>query len=207
MKTILIFILFSASFCFAQQICSTKNDNAYVFKIIPSAKDNIYGVCIGIVGSEAVCNLPNVKNSHGINIQIIDQGLFVLLNRKAFSYSNTLADDTGYLINLPDSSSYKAWHNGLILSSFGTFTDVISGVSFSCGSSIGFLMNGVSFNLISNKYSRANGITLGMINQANHMTGLQIGLFNKTSHLKGFQFGLWNVNSKRKLPLINWSFN
>jgi hypothetical protein len=36
--------------------------------------------------------------------------------------------------------------------------------------------------------------------------GVQVGLLNICKHMKGIQIGLWNVNSKRKLPFINWSF-
>jgi len=206
MKIILIFICFVSLQVFSQPDSIIQPNNAYGFRIIPSAKENIFGVCMGLVGSETICNIPYVKKSHGINIQLFGQGFFVFLNRKAFSFKQSLDAEKGFLRGISDSSFYKAKHNGIIFSTFGTFTDVINGVSMSAGASMGFLMNGLSINLFTSKYGQVNGVILAMFNQAHDMSGLQIGLVNKTNELHGFQIGLWNVNSKRKLPLINWSF-
>ena len=43
-------------------------------------------------------------------------------------------------------------------------------------------------------------------NDSTYCRGIQIGLINTCKHLKGIQIGLWNVNSKRRLPFINWNF-
>lgn len=191
---------------FAQNQDYVKTVNSYGFRLIPSLKDNIYGICIGLVGSETICNVPKFKKSHGLNVQLIGQGLFVILNRKAFSFSKTLDEGKGTLINTSDTNHFKAKHNGIIVSSFGTFTDIINGVSFSVGASLGYEMNGISLNLFNSKYGNAKGLIIALINHTGKMTGVQIGMLNKTNNLKGLQFGLWNVNSKRKLPLLNWSF-
>jgi hypothetical protein len=50
-----------------------KPNNAYVFHLIPSIKDNIYGVSLGPIGSEAICNAIKLRRTHGINIQLIGQ--------------------------------------------------------------------------------------------------------------------------------------
>ncbi|HVU58693.1 MAG TPA: hypothetical protein VHD83_26720 [Puia sp.] len=49
-------------------------------------------------------------------------------------------------------------------------------------------------------------VICGTCNRAIQGRGVQVGLLNVCKHLKGVQIGLWNVNSRRKLPLINWSF-
>jgi hypothetical protein len=52
-----------------------------------------------------------------------------------------------------------------------------------------------------------NGVLIsGLRNKSIKGKGLQVSLLNVCKHMKGIQIGLWNVNSKRKLPLINWSF-
>ena len=50
------------------------------------------------------------------------------------------------------------------------------------------------------------GLQMGVMNLAREGRGVQVGLMNRCEHLKGIQIGLWNVNSKRRLPLINWAF-
>jgi hypothetical protein len=74
----------------------------------------------------------------------------------------------------------------------------------SAGCSFGRKVNGLAINLFANKYYVANGVELGIQNQAHKVNGLQVGLFNRCVELNGLQIGLWNVNEKRKMPLINW---
>ena len=47
-----------------------KPNNAYVFHFIPSVKDNIYGISLGPIGSEAICNAIKLRRTHGLNIQL-----------------------------------------------------------------------------------------------------------------------------------------
>lgn len=190
----------------AQQGDSIKIDNSYGFRIIPSAKNNIYGIAFGVIGSEAICNQTYVKKSHGINIQIIGEGFFILLNPELFKYSRALSDSLSFLVKFPEDTNFKAKHNGIIISPLGTYTNVINGISISGCASLGQVINGISLNFITSKYGTAKGIVFALNNQTNKMVGLQLGMFNKTTYLKGIQIGLWNVNSKRKLPIINWSF-
>lgn len=178
-----------------------KPNNAYVFHLIPSVKDNIYGIAIGPIGSEAICNVIKLRRTHGINIQLIGQGLFIPMNRNEFAFERIL---------LPLDSSFfstentRALHNGLLLSTTGTYTDITNGLVLSAGCSFGRKVNGFAFNLFCNKYYIVNGVELGIQNQAHKVNGLQIGLFNRCVEINGLQIGLWNVNEKRKLPLINW---
>lgn len=209
MRVIISFFIFYHfySFFYAQSSTDISNkDNAYVFWLLPSSKDNIYGIAFGIVGSETVCNSSNIKKSHGINIQIIGQGFFIPMNRYAFSYRTNLMTDNSFMVKNINNVLFKAKHNGILISCFGTMTDITNGISISFLSSMGYYMNGIGINLLSSKYTKINGLSFAFSNEAYSVRGAQIGFINKTNKLKGFQFGFWNVNSKRRLPIINWSF-
>jgi hypothetical protein len=153
------------------------------------------------VGSEAICNVSHTRKSFGINIQLIGQGIFVPMNRDVFRFEQLLKNPMPELV---DQISARASHSGLLISTFGTYTDVSNGLVLSAGFSYGRKMNGFALNLCSGKYIHVNGIELGVQNQAHKVNGLQVGLFNRCVELNGLQIGLWNVNEKRKLPLINW---
>lgn len=191
------------SFIHAQNNTVVDSTNAYGFRIIPSIKKNIYGVAIGLLGSEVVCNNAQISTSHGLNIQIVGNGFILPLNNKSFQYSSTFDRDS--TISL-DSLNYKAIHNGLLVSSFGTFTGKVNGLSISALSSYNLVFNGVSFNLLQTKTYVMNGLSFAIFNQAHLTRGLQLGIINKSKNLRGFQIGIWNVNGKRSLPLINWCF-
>ena len=178
-----------------------KPNNAYVFRFIPSVKDNIYGISLGPIGSEAICNAIKLRRTHGINIQLIGQGFFIPLNREEFAFEQILLPlDSLFFTN----QNTRSLHNGLLLSTTGTYTDISNGIVLSAGCSFGRKVNGLAINLFANKYYVANGVELGIQNQAHKVNGLQLGLFNRCVELNGLQIGLWNVNEKRKLPLINW---
>ena len=76
--TFLLLILFSTFISFSQND-SLKTDrkkvNRYVVWLLPSLATNIYGIAIGPIGSEAFCQRPYTKYSHGLNIQIPGQGI------------------------------------------------------------------------------------------------------------------------------------
>lgn len=180
---------------------SLKPSNAYVLHFIPSVKDNIYGIAIGPIGSETICNVTNTRKSYGINLQLIGQGIFIPINRKVFSFEQLLLNPMPDLIN---QIACKAMHSGILISTFGTYTDLSNGFVLSLGFSYGRKINGIAFNLCSGKYITVNGMELGIQNQAHQVNGLQIGLVNRCVQLNGLQIGLWNVNEKRKLPIINW---
>jgi hypothetical protein len=178
-----------------------KPDNAYVFHLIPSVKDNIYGISLGPIGSEAICNAIKLRRTHGINIQLIGQGFFIPLNRKEFAFEQILLPLDSLFFTTQNA---RVLHNGLLLSTCGTHTDFSNGIVLSVGCSFGRKVNGLAINLFANKYYVVNGIALGIQNQAHKVNGLQIGLFNRCVELNGLQIGLWNVNEKRKLPIVNW---
>lgn len=178
-----------------------KPNNAYGFHLIPSVKDNIYGIAFGPIGSETICNAIKLRRTHGINIQLIGQGFFIPMNRKEFDFEQILLPLDSLFFTTQNTRSL---HNGLLLSTTGTYTDFSNGIVLSAGCSFGRKVNGLAVNLFANKYYVANGVELGIQNQAHKVNGLQLGLFNRCVELNGLQIGLWNVNEKRKLPLINW---
>ncbi len=175
----------------------------YLIGFMPSAAENIYGIAIGPVGSEAICNRPYTKRSHGINIQLIGQGIFQAFYIRQTEKVKLLSGDT---VPGRDSIVVRSLHNGLLISSFGTFTSQLNGLSISPWMSMGQKVNGISLNLIWNFYHKVNGLSIGLFNDTGTSHGLQIGLFNNSKKLKGIQIGLWNKNDKRSLPLINWDF-
>ncbi len=206
-----IFVLLCCYVGFAQQpdsinIAPAKPDK-YVIGFLPSQASHIYGLAVGLVGSEVICNRPYTKYSYGINLQIPGQGFF-----QTFYIFNPVFKQA-YQTNNIDKSILKAdttlkrvVHNGLLLSLTGTFSDQINGVSMSAWMSLGKKINGLSINPLWNMYHRVNGVSIGLVNHSLDVKGVQIGLVNKTVKLKGFQFGLWNKNEKRSLPFINWHF-
>lgn len=200
---LMFFYVSITNISFSQSDSINKSEKSYVFRFLPSAKKNLYGIGLGFFGSEVICDVYHTRHSHGLNIQIIGQGLFVPLNRKAFSYDVLFATDTSWMIK--ENKSYKVRHNGVLLSGFGTMTEVSNGIVISGLSSLGYYLNGLGFNLLNSKYTYVNGVSVSLNNQSYQVKGLQIGLINKTRKLNGFQIGLWNCNEKRKLPIINWS--
>lgn len=207
--TVISFLIILA--CLGQEktaYCSDKREiNKYIVGFIPSKANNIYGIAIGPIGSEAICNKPYTKYSYGLNLQIPGQGFLQALVISNPPFKQVYARyPTENKINAEDTVLKRVIHNGLMLSIFGTFSDQVNGVSISGWMSMGNIINGVSVNLLWNLYKRINGLSIGVVNNSIDVKGVQIGLINKTANLKGFQIGLWNRNSKRSLPLINWSF-
>ena len=211
LKRILLLVImsFSAVFSFAQSEelkIDNKAKNRYVIWMIPSAATNIYGIAIGPVGSESICNRPYTKFSHGLNIQFIGQGIFQPFYIKHANFEGYNLSDGDEYRSFSDTLYKRALHNGILFSSFGTFTDQVNGISLSPWMSMGKKINGISLNLLWNRYERINGVSIGLVNHTVVCNGVQIGLVNKAKKNRGFQFGFWNINEKRSLPLVNWSF-
>jgi hypothetical protein len=142
---------------------------------------------------------------HGVNLSAdllsIFAGCYLLFGLNA---GNTL-------INMPDTinrSEINTRINGLSLSGGGLICDALmKGVSINGGICTAIQANGLVITGSQNLTNEFNGVVVsGLRNRAIKGRGVQVGLLNICKHLKGVQFGLWNVNSKRKLPLINWSF-
>jgi hypothetical protein len=187
--------------------CSSAQTNRYGIWFLPAKADNIYGIAIGPLGSDVVCSPTNTKHSHGINIQLVGQGIFAPF----YVFSEYFAWHKSSLVSIQqsydDSLNFKrVVHNGVMLTGFGSFSEHINGISISPWMSWNHVVNGINCNALVNSAHTVNGVTMGVYNSTYRTNGIQIGLINQTSDLRGFQFGLWNTNNKRRLPLINWSF-
>jgi hypothetical protein len=205
------FIVFSLFFdSFGQEVAKNqtakREQNKYIIGFVPSRANNIFGIAIGPIGSEASCHIPYTKYSHGLNLQIPGQGIlqifYIFHSPFKQSFATNLIDNGIFM----DTSLKTVVHNGLIVSLFGTFSDQVNGVSISGLMSAGKIINGVSVNLLWNLYYKIDGLSIGVFNSSLEINGAQIGIINKTVNLKGIQLGLWNRNAKRSLPLINWNF-
>ncbi len=208
MKQLFFFALISLSLGLCAQVKINPNDSlpdkqkAYGVRLLPSVVPQFYGLALGLVGSDAICNLPYTKTTNGINIQLFGMGFLALLNPKEFSYEALFNKESGWML-IPNTTP-KAVHNGLLISGIGTTTAVSNGFVISGLSSMGKLMNGLAITGLQNKYTEANGICIALINQCYAQNGIQIGLINRSTKLKGLQIGLWNINGQRTLPLINF---
>jgi hypothetical protein len=207
-KISIILVVFLAIQCSYNRIFSQiePEGNAYVLAFLPNKKKNIYGLAIGLIGSESYCSYGNIRTSHGLNLQLLGSGWFVVLSKQFWNPKLGFGNDS--IINnvLNDETQYRVRHNGLLLSSLGTNTSISNGLSISGVVSNGMTMNGIAFNLLSNNYMVSNGVAISLLNRAYKANGIQVGIINKSKYLKGIQIGLWNVNSKRRMPLINWCF-
>jgi hypothetical protein len=201
MKHLVVFLMILVSLSLSAQVKINPTDSlpdkqkAYGVRLLPSVVPQFYGLALGLVGSDAICNLPYTKTTNGT-------GFTVLLNPKGFSYEALFNEESGWML-IP-STTPKAVHNGLLISGFGTLTAISNGIIISGLSSMGKLMNGLAITGLQNKYTKANGICIALMNQCYEHNGIQIGLINRSTKLKGLQIGLWNVNAKRKLPLVNF---
>jgi hypothetical protein len=206
---ILLFAFAYAAISFSQSDSlefDKKARNRYVIGLVPSAARNIYGIAIGLVGSEAICDRPYTKHTDGLNIQILGQGIFLIFQMKNVTLKDMYISKDDSATIKSDTIPLKAVHNGLLISPLGTLTPKVNGISISPFMSYGKEVNGISINLLWNLYNYVNGASIGLVNTTGSVRGVQIGLLNKTADLRGFQFGLWNKNERRSLPLINWNF-
>ncbi len=185
-----------ATFSALAQEDAERRPNGYVIGLIPSARPNIYGLAIGPIGSESVCNVPYQRRSHGLNVQLIGNGIFQI-----FMAGKMPIEDMTDTV-----SNNGAVHNGLIVSTFGTRTDLTRGLSISGWMSMGSRLNGITVCPLWNLHGRINGVAIGAVNHSASLHGVQIGIINKSLRTRGIQFGLWNRNERRALPLVNWNF-
>lgn len=168
----------------------------------PSNANEIRGVNVGI---QTWQNNDDSLAIKGVNINADALSFY------AGIFSLLLIYRDNNLINIPDTadkSNMPIQVKGVSLSGGGLIGDIqTKGVSINggiCGveEASGLVITG-SQNLI----AEFKGVVIGGLrNKSSIGRGVQIGLLNICKHMKGIQLGLWNVNSKRKLPLINWSF-
>jgi hypothetical protein len=186
----------------AMKMVYFQDENRYLLGFLPSKANNIYGLAIGLVGSESYCNVGNNKYTHGLNIQL-GKGLFVPFQIQFIK--DDIQENFIQSAYLVSDSSGSSIHNGIIISVFGNTTTQTNGIAISGFSTIGNRLNGIAINPIINAYNKVNGLVLGLFNYSQKVNGFQIGLINKTVKLKGLQIGLWNRSEKRSFPIINWN--
>ena len=168
----------------------------------PSNTSEINGVNIGLQTSNFQDQPLTIR---GVNLSADALSLFVgMMGLFSLGSGNSL-------INMPDTVD-KAYDitniHGVSLSFGGLVGDnFIKGLSVNVGVCTAIESKGVVITGSQNIIGDFRGISMCLLrNLSIKGAGLQIGLLNICKHLKGVQIGLWNVNSKRKLPFINWSF-
>jgi hypothetical protein len=200
-----------------------------ILGVIPAHNTQINGLAIGLpINALTPKNDSTIETRvNGLCIELIGLGLVLpmvgsdpILTEKPEVYQNPVLVDS--ILNLKTIENYKingvvisggglAGHNiavnGLNISILNTLTSKTNGLSAVAMFNMCKVMNGVSISLLGNSSIKTKGVQIGIFNTSIILNGLQIGVFNSTNQLKGIQFGLWNKNSKRKLRIINWSFN
>lgn len=174
---------------------------------------NIHGISIGLLGTGD--NLYKTY-TNGVRIELIGLGfLYPFFLSKTTTYSEDVfekmkSEDLSERINgLNISASGSICHcltNGLLIGLVGHVNYRVNGITASMASNTIQAQNGFMVSANNNTH-QMNGLQLGFVNGTRKLFGIQIGLFNYTDRAVGLQLGLWNVNSKRKLPIINWNFN
>jgi hypothetical protein len=204
---LLLTFIFTAHFLFAQL---PKRKNYFPAWSFHQRNSNISGFSVGLGSlSNSVMNV----RSNGIRIEAIGAGIIVpLIPRSPIPTSDTVD------VTLPKDKISEVI-NGINLATTGSVCDcVISGINLGVMGHINYQVNGFTAVVFMNFVQKLNGLQLAMFNDTYQMNGvqlglfnvgvktkgLQLGLFNKAKNLQGVQLGLWNVNSKRKLPLLNW---
>jgi hypothetical protein len=168
----------------------------------PSNANKIKGVNIGLL----------TENLNGRTLAINGVNLNADVLTVFFSiYAVLTIRSTSSLINTPDTvnrSDIRETITGLSLSGGGLAGDMqLKGVSINGLTCAAIEAKGLVITGTQNLTNAFTGVEIcGLRNLATEGRGVQIGLLNICKHLKGIQLGLWNVNSKRKLPIINWSF-
>jgi len=168
----------------------------------PSDANEVHGVNIGIQTMNAGGDPLSI---HGVNLSAdllsLIGGMIALFY---VPFGNAM-------INLPDSGDVSGIVNtvkGLSISAGGLIGDnQVNGVSINGGIFTAIKTKGLVVTGSQNLIDDFKGVVVSVLrNRSSQGKGIQIGLLNVCKHMKGIQIGLWNVNSKRKLPFINWSF-
>jgi hypothetical protein len=198
-RSVLLFLLLFSFQSLAQDSIITKRSHRFPIWSFHTKNKTIDGISFGLA------SLPNKQRNvitNGIKIELLGVGFFTSM----VPQSPIATNDTSYLdfMNAPLSETV----NGIALSVFGTAADEkVNGITLGLWGQYLTQINGVGAVCFVNFVQKVNGVQAAfLMNDSYEFHGLQIGLLNRTQRLKGFQIGLWNVNSKRKMPFINWSF-
>jgi len=166
----------------------------------PSSANKIKGLNVG-VQTMNVDDKPLAINGVNLNADLLTAFLSF--------YAVLSIRSTSSLINMPDTvdrSAMKDTVTGVSISGGGLAIDVMKGLSINGFTCIVTETKGLVITGLQNITDEFKGVEIGGLrNRAIHGRGVQISLLNICKNLKGVQLGLWNVNSKRRLPFINWS--
>jgi hypothetical protein len=172
------------------------------FWYTPSNANKISGLTVGL---QTLINDDDSLVIEGVNINADLLSMFItpfLMLRIASSNNLVNMQDT------VDKTAMKSRVTGLSLSFGGLVGEMrVRGVSINGGVCSATEVDGLLITGTQNLAHEFKGVAITSLrNMAIKGRGMQIGLLNICKDLKGVQLGLWNVNSKRKLPFINWSF-
>lgn len=170
--------------------------------VTPSRVNQINGLNLGI----QTCKFndrPMIINGVNINADAA-MALFTFYTLPYLAIGNKLSD----LDDTVGKSRMNSRISGLSLSAGGLVGEMqVEGLIVNGGICSIIEARGLVITGTQNMTEEFGGLVItGLRNMAIDGNGVQIGLLNYCKHLKGVQIGLWNVNSKRKLPFINWSF-
>jgi len=79
MKHLAVFLMIHVSLSLSAQVKINPTDSlpdkqkAYGVRLLPSVVPQFYGLALGLVGSDAICNLPYTKTTNGICIALMNQ--------------------------------------------------------------------------------------------------------------------------------------
>ncbi len=161
----------------------------------------INGISLGLMFTGNIFS-ENKQKINGLNLNLDGLTMFGTIIR-IFSITENI--NTAML---SDSMIFegRTTINGLSMSIGGVMqARKLNGLFLNGGSCESDEANGIQISGFENYFQSVKGISIaGIRNTTTKCIGIQIGLINVCKHLKGIQIGLWNVNSKRKLPFINW---
>lgn len=167
----------------------------------PSNANEIRGLNIGLQTMKANDDSLTIKGMN-LNMDLVSMNVSIL--------SMFFLGKDNKLIDIPDtvrkSNGIKV--KGLSVSGGGLVGEIqAKGLSLNGGVCMTEETTGLVISGLHNYIEEFKGVVIGSVrNKSIKGSGVQIGLWNICKHMKGVQLGIWNVNSKRKLPLINWDF-
>lgn len=228
---ILIFLLFNAFLCSAQDLLITKQTHTQIFSLSPISKkvDKVNGLVFGVGHFE---NKKIKKQTiNGLNIEANPApiaGIFVgflsiiympeIIKNKSWKSSDSTRNDFkiknwNYYpklningINLSSGCFFVSTHmNGLTIS-LGNKFEKLNGISIAPLGTLSDKQNGMSVGII-NANTTLCGVVLGLYNQTHQLNGLQMGMVNQVRQNNGIQIGIFNKSFSRGLQFGIWNNN
>jgi len=211
-------LLLAIVFCLFCTLGYSQDSSATIKHRLPiwtfhTSNTNIYGISAGVatVRSEPKRNV----NTVGVKIELIGVGLVLGLTESPIAedeiefkkyFEEPMSEKIHGFALSPLGSICDCSVNGVTIDGFGHYYFKTNGISLAGIMNFTQVINGFQFALVYNFSYRTNGLQTALFNFSKESNGIQFGIVNNTAKLRGIQIGLWNVNSKRKLPLINWNF-